>query len=141
MDFLPKPLFVMKRKSEILKAGASTVTSTVAPAFFPFTFVGAGLKQDPAADSLLTKMIEAMGLQRNDVPVLESLTEYQNNSKVLIILGEQGGFSGKRGAIHDYQGVKTLVTEHPSNLVKNPALKKDCWNDLQYAMKEIGWKK
>jgi uracil-DNA glycosylase len=39
---------------------------------------------------------------------------------------------------HRYRGIKTLVTYHPSYLLRNPPSKKDAWEDLQILMKEMG---
>ncbi|MGP0065329.1 MAG: uracil-DNA glycosylase [Isosphaeraceae bacterium] len=39
---------------------------------------------------------------------------------------------------HSHKGIKTLVTYHPSYLLRNPAAKKDAWEDLQLLMKEMG---
>lgn len=36
-----------------------------------------------------------------------------------------------RGTIHEYQGKKVIATYHPSFLLRNPAAKKDVWDDLQ----------
>lgn len=43
-----------------------------------------------------------------------------------------------RGRWHRYRGIKTLVTYHPSYLLRNPPAKKDAWEDLQFLMKEMG---
>jgi DNA polymerase len=43
-----------------------------------------------------------------------------------------------RGRWHRHRGIKTLVTYHPSYLLRNPAAKKDAWDDLQLLMKEMG---
>jgi len=43
-----------------------------------------------------------------------------------------------RGAIHDYKGVRVVVTYHPSYLLRNPSAKKDTWNDIQMLMREMG---
>jgi uracil-DNA glycosylase len=43
-----------------------------------------------------------------------------------------------RGRWHRYRGIKTLVTYHPSYLLRNPPSKKDAWDDLQLLMKEMG---
>ncbi len=43
-----------------------------------------------------------------------------------------------RGRWHRHSGIKTLVTYHPSYLLRNPAAKKDAWEDLQLLMKEMG---
>jgi DNA polymerase len=39
---------------------------------------------------------------------------------------------------HDYRGIRTIVTYHPSYLLRNPAGKKDAWEDLQMLMKAMG---
>jgi uracil-DNA glycosylase len=41
---------------------------------------------------------------------------------------------------HDYRGIRTLVTYHPSYLLRMPSAKKDAWEDLQMLMKEMGLK-
>ncbi|MHC5538021.1 uracil-DNA glycosylase, partial [Singulisphaera rosea] len=43
-----------------------------------------------------------------------------------------------RGKWHRYRGILTLVTYHPSYLLRNPAAKKDAWEDLQILMKQMG---
>jgi DNA polymerase len=39
---------------------------------------------------------------------------------------------------HGYRGIQTLVTYHPSYLLRTPAAKKDAWEDLQMLMKAMG---
>ncbi|MHB1556118.1 MAG: uracil-DNA glycosylase [Isosphaeraceae bacterium] len=39
---------------------------------------------------------------------------------------------------HNYRGIRTLVTYHPSYLLRTAAAKKDAWEDLQILMKEMG---
>ncbi len=43
-----------------------------------------------------------------------------------------------RGKWHRYRGILTVVTYHPSYLLRNPAAKKDAWDDLQMLMKQMG---
>lgn len=38
----------------------------------------------------------------------------------------------------DYRGAKVMVTYHPSYLLRNPAAKKDTWEDIQMLMREMG---
>lgn len=45
-----------------------------------------------------------------------------------------------RGSWHKYRGVPTIVTYHPAALLRNPAWKKDTWEDLQRLMKAMGLK-
>lgn len=148
--YLPTPAFVMAKKTlKKLKAGASPEV----PAFSPFMFV---LEQGEG-DALFTKMLEAMGLRRQDVRISNSVNDRAAldaqikiaNPKILVALGESAtkillgtdAIGELRGKTHDYQGTKLIATFHPAFLLRNPPAKKDCWEDLQFAMKEIGWKK
>ena len=45
-----------------------------------------------------------------------------------------------RGRWHRYRGIPTIVTYHPSYLLRNPAAKKDAWEDLQMLMQPMGLK-
>jgi DNA polymerase len=46
-----------------------------------------------------------------------------------------------RGRWHRHCNIRTLVTYHPSYLLRTPAAKKDAWEDLQLLMKEMGLEK
>jgi uracil-DNA glycosylase family 4 len=46
-----------------------------------------------------------------------------------------------RGRIHDFHGIKVVCTYHPAYLLRNPAAKKEVWNDIQILMKEMGMKR
>jgi len=43
-----------------------------------------------------------------------------------------------RGKWFDYQGIRTIVTYHPAYLLRNPAAKKDAWEDLKRLMDAMG---
>ena len=43
-----------------------------------------------------------------------------------------------RGRWHRYRGIPTIVTYHPSYLLRTPSAKKDAWEDLQILMKAMG---
>ncbi len=43
-----------------------------------------------------------------------------------------------RGKWQRVRGIPTLVTYHPAALLRNPAWKKDAWEDLQMIMREMG---
>jgi DNA polymerase len=43
-----------------------------------------------------------------------------------------------RKMIHDYQGMKLVATYHPAYLLRNPAAKKDVWEDMKMLMKAMG---
>lgn len=119
------------------------------------------------AGQLLTKIIEAMGMRRDDVYIAnvikcrppdnrnpetdEILTcqpflERQIASiqpKVLVGLGKFAGqwllksaepISRIRGRLGDYQGIKVMPTYHPAFLLRNPAAKKEVWEDMKVVL-------
>jgi len=43
-----------------------------------------------------------------------------------------------RGRFHDYRGIRVLCTYHPAYLLRNPAAKKDCWQDMQILLRAMG---
>lgn len=43
-----------------------------------------------------------------------------------------------RGRWFEYNGAKVRCTYHPSYLLRNPAAKKDVWEDMKVVMKELG---
>ena len=54
------------------------------------------------------------------------------------LLGTTLSMGRLRGKWYRYQGIPTLVTYHPSYLLRNPAAKKDAWEDLQLLMNAMG---
>ena len=57
---------------------------------------------------------------------------------VQAILNTNQAMGKMRGRWHRYRGIPTLVTYHPSYLLRTPSAKKDTWEDLQMLMKEMG---
>lgn len=60
--------------------------------------------------------------------------------KMILCLGRIAGqtllrttdtLTNMRGKIHDYRGVKLMVTYHPAALLRNPNWKKPAWEDVQ----------
>jgi DNA polymerase len=43
-----------------------------------------------------------------------------------------------RWRVHEYAGAKVIVTYHPSYLLRNPAAKKDVWEDMKLLLCEMG---
>ena len=43
-----------------------------------------------------------------------------------------------RGRFHEHGTAKVLCTYHPSYLLRNPAAKKDVWNDMQFLFRDMG---
>jgi len=123
------------------------------------------------AGQLLTKIIEACTLRREDVYILNTLKcrppenrtplpqeaancrEYLDRQLAVLqpeyicclgavaaqnLLGTTMSIGRLRGRLHDYQGIRVLCTYHPAYLLRNPAAKKDCWQDMQLLMREMG---
>jgi len=94
-------------------------------------FVGKGLDEQEPAGQLLGKMIEAMGLNRNDVVIAESIEQAEALQPQAIV-----EFSETR-ATHSPHHITTF---HPSYLLKNPEAKKQTWEDLKLVVKTLGIK-
>jgi uracil-DNA glycosylase family 4 len=54
------------------------------------------------------------------------------------LLEKSYAISGARGQWLDYNGIKVMPTYHPAYLLRNPAAKKDVWNDMKKVMAELG---
>lgn len=54
------------------------------------------------------------------------------------LLQTKAPISRLRGSFHDYKGIKVLPTYHPAFLLRNPAKKRDVWEDMQMLMKSMG---
>ena len=53
------------------------------------------------------------------------------------LLGTDQAISRLRGRFHDYHGIRLLPTYHPAYLLRNPASKRDVWEDMKMLMKEF----
>ncbi len=125
-----------------------------------------------AAGQLLTKMIQAMGLAREEVFIAnvvkcrppdnrtptpaeaaacmpwlrEQIAAIRptvictlGNTPLRALLGDDTlGITRLRGQRFTYAGIPLIPTFHPSYLLRNPAGKKPCWEDLQLVLKELG---
>ena len=118
------------------------------------------------AGQLLTKIIEAIGLTRDDVYIANVIKcrPPQNRNpepdevetcepflfrqidvikpKVIVALGKFGAqtllrtdapISRLRGRVHDFRGAKLIPTFHPAYLLRNPASKREVWEDMKVA--------
>lgn len=57
------------------------------------------------------------------------------------LLGRDDPLSRLRGAVHRYnERTRVVVTYHPAYCLRNPASKRDVWQDLQVIMRELGLK-
>ena len=120
------------------------------------------------AGQLLTKIIEAIGLAREDVYIANVIKcrPPQNRNpepdeietcepflfqqvdiikpKVIVTLGTFATrallrtldpISRLRGRIFEYRGAKLIPTFHPAYLLRNPASKREVWEDMKLARK------
>ncbi len=51
------------------------------------------------------------------------------------LLRTTAGLNDMRGKVHDYRGMKLVVTYHPAALLRNPNWKKPTWEDVQWIRK------
>lgn len=56
------------------------------------------------------------------------------------LFGVQTSMGALRGSVGRFRGARLLATYHPAYLLRNPAAKRDVWEDLQKAMKILGLK-
>lgn len=42
-----------------------------------------------------------------------------------------------RGRVHQYRGIPVVATYHPAYLLRNPAAKVDCWNDMKFLLSQM----
>jgi len=120
------------------------------------------------AGQLLTKIIEAINLSRNDVyiaNVIKCRPPGNRNPeqdevdtcepflfqqidvikpKVIVALGTFAArallrtldpISRLRGRVYDYRGAKLIPTFHPAFLLRNPASKREVWEDMKLVRK------
>src|SRR5262245_19064688 len=116
------------------------------------------------AGQLLTKIIEAIGLRRDDVyianvikcrppgnrnPEPDEVEQCEPfllrqieivKPKVIVALGKFAAqtllrtldpISRLRGRVYDYRGAKLIPTFHPAYLLRNPASKREVWEDMK----------
>ncbi len=120
------------------------------------------------AGELLTKIIGAMGLSRDDVYICNVLKcrppknrdplpeEIETCSSFMLrqvqaiapeavvalgtfaaqtLLATKDPISRLRGHFHDYHGIPLMPTFHPAFLLRNAAMKRQVWDDMQQVMK------
>lgn len=48
------------------------------------------------------------------------------------------GITKLRGRVYEYRGIPLICTFHPSYLLRMPAAKKDCWEDMKFLLRTMG---
>jgi len=122
------------------------------------------------AGQLLTQIVKAMGLAREDVYIanvvkcrppgnrnpepdeIEACSPFLQaqiasiRPTVIVALGKfaaqtllqtETPISRLRGQFHDLGGVAVMPTFHPSYLLRNPAAKRDVWEDMKLVMQRL----
>ncbi|HUQ71645.1 MAG TPA: uracil-DNA glycosylase [Planctomycetaceae bacterium] len=54
------------------------------------------------------------------------------------LLGSEEAIGKMRGKFYSYGPAKVLCTFHPSYLLRNPAAKKDVWDDMKFLFRDMG---
>lgn len=54
------------------------------------------------------------------------------------LLNTREPISRLRGRFHDFHGIPLMPTFHPAFLLRNPAMKREVWDDMQAVMKKLG---
>jgi uracil-DNA glycosylase len=54
------------------------------------------------------------------------------------LLGTTLSIGKLRGKVHMHRGARIVCTYHPAYLLRNPAAKKDTWDDMKFLMREMG---
>lgn len=54
------------------------------------------------------------------------------------VLNTPIGITKLRGKFHEFRGIPVLCTFHPAYLLRNPAAKKDCWDDMKLLLDKMG---
>lgn len=54
------------------------------------------------------------------------------------LLGRDSSLGQLRQQVYERQGAKVVPTYHPAYLLRAPEEKKECWKDIQLAMRELG---
>ena len=53
------------------------------------------------------------------------------------LLGDKTPIAQLRGQWREYQGIPLLPTDHPAFLLRNPASKREVWEDMKQVMKRL----
>jgi DNA polymerase len=54
-----------------------------------------------------------------------------------LVLGTRDTITRLRGSFHDLDGIRVMPTFHPAYLLRNPAAKREVWDDMKKVMAEL----
>ncbi len=124
--FLPPRALLMGRRE---------MPSVDSPAY-SLVFLGAPAEFEGLARELLEKMITALGLRRDLVAVAAYSDPVLPRGAVQVILGRC--FDAPRGHWTEFRGQRSMCTHAPSDMLQNPSLKKEAWDDLKKVAQDLG---
>lgn len=109
---------------------------------------------DGPAGELLVKILKAMRLAKHQVYICNTAAPEQirghvvrNRPQAIVALGEKAGrillntqdnLGALRGKFNTFSNTQLMVTHHPADLLENPGLKRQVWDDMQMVMKQAG---
>jgi len=179
LDVVQKEVAACPRCAELARTRTQTVFGAGNPdARLVFLGEAPGADEDAQgipfvgrAGQLLTRIIEACTLSRDDVYILNILKcrppgnrnplpeeaancrEYLDAQLAIIepefivclgavaaknLLETDASIGRMRGKFYLYNGIRVLCTYHPAYLLRNPAAKRQVWEDMQLLMGEMG---
>lgn len=112
------------------------------------------------ADDVLTAMLTAMGLSREEVYITQAVTNDKQTAavkpsldeeitkvspRVIVLLGPMAAMAllgaediaRLRGRFHDYKGNKVMPSYDPASIIGRKDLRQETWADMQMVMKEL----
>ena len=109
---------------------------------------------DGSGGNLLVKILKAMHLTPSQVYICNTVDVNRIQSHIvnynphaIITLGKKAGnlllqnnlsLTDFRGQFFEIKNVPVMPTFHPSDLIENPSLKRQVWDDMQKVMARIG---
>jgi hypothetical protein len=140
--FLPPRAIVMTRKGlagDVLATGTLEAAPDFEAAVPGPSLVFFGDIQTQPEDTLLTRMLEAMGLKRSETVVCRTIGELTAHAspslKIVVALGKP---AAQLLVLEKFQGAEVMPTLHPSELLRSPELKREAWNDLLKVAAQLG---
>lgn len=136
--FLPNRAVLMARPAPVRQIPDTGLAPTTAVLRVRLVFVtdASPETRDLQAQQLLDRMIDAMGVPRQDLVILsaEELERQVDALQPLIIVK----LGPSRGPFQNYRGAKLIPTYDPAHLLRHPEHKKEAWADLKSVARELG---
>ncbi len=118
--------------TDIIEKGMRLSAGDVAITHLPCGSTEAGIEIHP--DS---KSIDLRGLLDCVRKLAPRVVITLGDRPAQVVLGSQLPLNRLRGQIHPWADSQLVATLAPESLLENPALKRDCWQDIQLAMGQL----